>query len=130
MEAYFPPTPEQLKTTQGRERAEAKLLKHWPGVRKEIQELQKHLEENKMGITAAQVSMAIQLAEAGFARRAHKRAPGQKRWTDAQLRKMWPQSCGELMGYKRALPLDTALPLGMALVLAQDQFQRLLKKKK
>lgn len=125
---YVPPTPEQLKTSRGRKRAEAELLKHWPGVRKEIQALQKHLEERKMDITAAQVSMAIQLAEAGFARRAHKKAPGEKKWTDAKLRELWPQSCGELWGYKRALPLDTALPLGMTLVLAQDAFQRLAKK--
>lgn len=131
MTAYLPPKPEQLKTSRGRTRAEAKVIKYWPDARERLQALQKRLENDKIGITAAQVSMALQLAEINFARRARRRAPREKRWTDAQLREMWPQSHGELLSYSWSWTLrlnrELALSLNMALMLAQNEFCRMKK---
>jgi hypothetical protein len=57
----------------------------------------------------------------------------EKVWTREEVLKMWPQAAGELRGFKKALERRaglTASQLGMALQLAEAEYQRLLTPKK
>lgn len=51
-----------------------------------------------------------------------------KTWTEEEILKMWPQAKGELRGFQRHLEKNagiTASQLGMALQLAEVEFERL-----
>lgn len=54
--------------------------------------------------------------------------PNKKTWTKEEILEMWPQAKGELQGFQRRLERKsgiTASQLGMALQLAEAEFQRL-----
>lgn len=51
-----------------------------------------------------------------------------KAWTDEEILRMWPQAAEELRGFQRHLERNagiTAAQLGMALQLAEKEFQRI-----
>jgi hypothetical protein len=51
-----------------------------------------------------------------------------KEYTKDQIREMWPQACGELRGFAKALSKDsgiTAAQLRMAIQLAEEAFYNL-----
>ena len=52
----------------------------------------------------------------------------EKKWSKEEILKLWPQAMGELRGFQRVLEARagiTAAQLGMALQLAEAEFQRL-----
>jgi len=93
------------------------------------------LTDNQVWVLMQNVQLGSEEDVREFAAVLHKYRPNLERrffpntpWSKEEILKMWPQAAGELRGFQRALQRNagiTASQLGMALQLAEAEYQRL-----
>lgn len=105
------------------------ILVRWPENESTLRVWLGSMEQDGECIRSVNTAVVLQLAEAQFARMAHKPPPSTGRYSVGELLIMWPRALVERTHEYGMLICKFAAPLGMALFLAKKEFKELAKKK-